>query len=138
MRKTIQILAVCAAIAAPLSANAQGIAGGAARGSEEGGRALGVPGAVVGGVVGGVAGGVAGLLGADQRPRFRQYVVQERHTPSYRWGGRVAVGETLPTEGVTYYEVPSEYGVRDYRYTVVNDEPVLVDPRTGRIVEVIQ
>jgi hypothetical protein len=137
MRKTIQILAVFAAIAAPLSANAQGVAGGAARGSDEGGRALGVPGAVVGGVVGGVAGGVAGLLGADQRPRFRQYVVQE-HTPSYRWRGRVAVGEMLPTEGVTYYEVPPEYGVRDYRYTVVNDETVLVDPRTGRIVDVVQ
>ena len=69
---------------------------------------------------------VAGLLGADQRPRFRHYVVTERHTPSYRWGGRVAVGETLPTEGVTYYEVPAEYGVRDYRYTVVNGHTVLV------------
>jgi hypothetical protein len=30
--------------------------------------------------------------------------------------------------GVTYYAVPPEYGVRDYRYTVVNDRPVLVDP----------
>jgi hypothetical protein len=29
---------------------------------------------------------------------------------------------------VTYYEVPQEYAVREYRYTVVNDRPVLVDP----------
>jgi hypothetical protein len=27
----------------------------------------------------------------------------------------------LPSSGVTYHEVPAEYGVRDYRYTVVND-----------------
>ena len=31
-----------------------------------------------------------------------------------------------------------EYGVRDYRYTVVNDRPVLVDPRSRRIVEVVE
>ena len=49
----------------------------------------------------------------------------------------MAVGTVLPMEGVTYYPVPDEYGARGYRYTVINDEPVLVDPRTHRIVEVI-
>jgi hypothetical protein len=44
----------------------------------------------------------------------------------------------LPEEGVTYYDVPPEYGVRDYRYTVVNSRTVLVDPRTHRIVQVIE
>jgi hypothetical protein len=43
----------------------------------------------------------------------------------------------LPPSGVEYYEVPAEYGVRGYRYTIVNDRTVLVDPRTHRIVEVI-
>jgi hypothetical protein len=46
--------------------------------------------------------------------------------------------EELPEAGVTYYDVPQEYGVREYRYTVVNDRPVLVDPRTRRIVEVVE
>jgi Protein of unknown function (DUF1236) len=49
----------------------------------------------------------------------------------------VAVGAELPGEGVSYYDVPSEYDVKNYRYTVVNDQTVLVDPRTHRIVEVI-
>jgi len=31
------------------------------------------------------------------------------------------------SSGVTYYEVPKEYGVTKYRYTVVNDRPVLVE-----------
>jgi hypothetical protein len=45
------------------------------------------------------------------------------------------IGAELPSAGVTYYEVPAEYGVKDYRYTVVNDRTVLVDPRTHRIVK---
>ena len=44
----------------------------------------------------------------------------------------------LPEEGVTYYDVPPEYGVRDYRYTVVNGRTVLVDPHTRRIVELVE
>ena len=44
----------------------------------------------------------------------------------------------LPDDGVTYYDVPPEYGVRDYRYTVVNGRTVLVDPRTHRVVEVVE
>jgi hypothetical protein len=34
--------------------------------------------------------------------------------------------------------VPPEYGVHNYRYTVVNGRTVLVEPRTRRIVEVVE
>jgi hypothetical protein len=78
-----------------------------------------------------------GCFGVDQCPRFHHYVVEE-HRPSCRYEGDVRVGAVLPEAGVTYYEVPPEYGVREYRYTVVNDRPVLVDPRTRRIVEVVE
>ena len=53
------------------------------------------------------------------------------------WRVRRSIGTVLPEEGITYYEVPAEYGVRDYRYTVVNGRTVLVEPRTRRVVEVI-
>jgi len=43
----------------------------------------------------------------------------------------------LPRDRVTYYEVPREYGVTKYRYTVVNDRTVLVEPGSGRVVQVI-
>jgi hypothetical protein len=118
------------------AAQAQGVPGGAARGAEDGERAAGPLGAVVGGVSGGVAGGVAGILGADQRPRVREYVVREAR-PSYRYERELSIGAELPSDGVQYYEVPAEYGVRDYRYTVVNGRSVLVDPRTHRVVEFI-
>jgi hypothetical protein len=123
-------------IAMPVAAFSQGIVGGAEQGARDGNNAAGPVGGVVGGVVGAVGGGIAGLLGVDQRPRFREYVVTQKR-PAFKYDRPVVVGAELPRNGVTYYEVPAEYGVRDYRYTVVNDRTVLVDPRTGRIVEVL-
>ena len=127
---------VLISLMAPIGAHAQGVVDGAANGADRGNAAAGPVGAVVGGVVGGVTGGVNGLLGIDQRPRFRDYVVRE-HRPSYRYSQDVRTGAILPMEGVQYYEVPSEYGATPYRYAVVNDQTVLVDPATGRIVQIV-
>ncbi len=136
-RTLIALTMISAGALLPAVASAQGVPGGIERGAREGERAAGPVGAIVGGTVGGVVGGVAGVLGVDQQPRFRSYVV-DQHRPSYRYREDVAVGAVLPEEGVAYYDVPPEYGVRDYRYTVVNDRTVLVDPRTRRIVEVVE
>jgi hypothetical protein len=127
---------IVGSLALSLSAHAQGIVGGATEGSRQGAEAAGPVGGLVGGVVGGVTGGIAGLLGIDQRPRFREYVVREQ-VPSYRYSEEVRVGTVLPQSGVVYREVPAEFGVRGYSYTIVNDQPVLVEPRTRRIVQVI-
>ena len=133
----IGMTALVAALAVPSLAQAQGVPGGVERGSRDGERAAGPVGAVVGGLVGGVVGGVAGVLGVDQRPRFHSYVVEQRR-PSYTYREDVRVGAILPEDGVTYYDVPPEYGVHDYRYTVVNGRTVLVEPRTRRIVEIVE
>jgi hypothetical protein len=137
IRQVFGAALMAAAIIVPLSASAQGVPGGVERGAREGERAAGPVGAVVGGTIGGVVGGVTGILGVDQRPRFHRYVV-EQPRPSYRYEGDVRVGAELPEAGVTYYDVPQEYGAREYRYTVVNDRPVLVAPRSHRIVEVVE
>lgn len=133
---TAVLSAALAAAAATASMAQEGVPGGMERGAREGARAAGPVGAVVGGTVGGVVGGVNGILGIEDRPRFHHYV-EERHYPSYRYEGPVRVGVELPEAGVTYYEVPAEYHVHGYRYTVINDQPVLVDPHTRRVVEVI-
>jgi len=73
----------------------------------------------------------------EQRPAFREYVVRER-VPDYAVPGPVVVGGVLPETGVTYYDVPQTYGVTPYRYTVVNGRTVLVEPRTRRIVQVVE
>ena len=87
------------------------------------------------GVTTGLAPGV-GIITEDERPRFRQYIVQER-VPSYAVESPVRVGTILPESGVTYYDVPQQYGSTSYRYTVVNDRPILVEPRTRRVMQVI-
>ncbi|MDB5653797.1 MAG: hypothetical protein JWQ94_1410 [Tardiphaga sp.] len=73
---------------------------------------------------------------AEERPAFREYVVRER-VPTYTVPDRVVVGNTLPDVGVTYYDVPQSVATTPYRYTVVNGETVLVEPRSRRIVQVI-
>ena len=134
MKHLMSTCVVAALVGMPLAASAQsGAATGAATGAVTGGVVGGPAGAAVGAGVGAVAGG----LSDANRPKFRQYVTTQKR-PSYRYKEKVAVGAKLPQSGVTYYEVPAEYGVTKYRYTIVNEEPVLVDPSTHTIVQVIQ
>ncbi len=126
-------LTIAALLSFPMASQAQnGAAAGATTGAVTGAVVGGPVGAAVGAGVGAIAGGIAD----DTRPRFRSYV-SERHVPSYRYDRELRVGADLPSSGVTYYEVPREYGVTKYRYTVVNDRTVLVDPSTHRVVQVI-
>lgn len=76
-------------------------------------------------------------ISPDQQPRFRRYVIERQH-PSYSYRSPVIVGAVLPEDGVTTYPVPNEYGTTSYRYTIVNERPVLVDPRTRMIVQLIE
>ena len=126
--------AVLAITAAPAYAQS---GGGAAAGATTGAVGGAIVGGPVGAAVGAGVGAIVGGLSEAQQPQFRQYVVQ-RGVPSYRYGGEVQVGTVLPSDGVTFYEVPADYGVRNYRYTVVNDRVVLVDPGTRRIVQVVR
>ena len=118
MRKQVlAISAILAAMSAPIAAQAQsdtvGVRGGAVVVDENGGIAV------------------------DQRPAFREYVIRER-VPNYSIPDRVIVGGVLPETGVTYYDVPQTFGATPFRYTVVNGRTVLVEPRTRRIVKVIE
>jgi len=116
--RILAIAAIAGAMAAPIAAQAQttittGVAGGSTV----------------------VVGEHEGII-ADQRPAFREYIVRER-VPNYTISDRVVVGSILPESGVTFYDVPQSFGATPYRYTVVNGETVLVEPRSRRIVQVI-
>jgi non-ribosomal peptide synthetase component E (peptide arylation enzyme) len=118
MRKHfLAISAILAAMSAPIAAQAQsdtvGVRGGAVVVDENGGIAV------------------------DQRPAFREYVIRER-VPNYTIPDRIIVGGVLPETGVTYYDVPQTFGATPFRYTVVNGRTILVEPRTRRIVQVIE
>lgn len=89
------------------------------------------------GVVGPPAVTVDEGITVQQVPAFREYVVRER-VPNYTIPDRVVVGGVLPETGVTYYDVPQSFGATPYRFTVVNGETVLVEPRSRRIIQVIE
>ena len=113
------IAAIAGAMSAPVAAQAQSDTVGIVRGGSV--------------IINGDADGIA----VDQRPAFREYIVRER-VPNYTIPDRVVVGGVLPETGVTYYDVPQTFGATPYRYTVVNGRTVLVEPRTRRIVQVVE
>jgi Protein of unknown function (DUF1236) len=138
MRKTFEIAVVTALLASPLAARAQGVPQGARRGAEEGSAVGGPVGRAIGGAIGGVAGGIGGLLGVEQVPRFHDYVIQE-HRSVYVPGVVPEVGMILPPSGINYYTVPPEFRVAPrYRFAIVNDHVVLVNPGTREVVQVIK
>lgn len=117
--KILAIAAIMAAMSAPVAAQAQNDTVGIVRGGS----------VVINDDVEGIA--------IDRRPAFREYIVRER-VPNYTIPDRVVVGGVLPETGITYYDVPQTFGVTPYRYTVVNGQTVLVEPRTRRIVQVVE
>ncbi len=132
--------AVLALASLPVAAQAQtanqnaGAGAGLATGAVTGAIVSGPIGAVVGGAIGAIAGGT---LAAPEAAQVQQYVVTQR-TPSVRVREQVVVGAPLP-ETVDLYALPADAGVRtQYRYTVVNDRTVLVDPQTRQVVQVIE
>jgi hypothetical protein len=101
---------------------------GAANGARAGGDVGGPIGAMVGGTIGAAVG--AGLeipnavITSVEGERASSVVVRER----------VVVGEPLPPE-VELRPVPR---YTEYRYAVVNNRRVIVDPRTRRVIKIIE
>lgn len=130
-------LALMATLDLTAAVHAQGLERGTREGVERGDEMAGPLGALVGGAIGAAVGTANGILGVDRRARFRIYALGE-HRPSVMLSGPVRVGTVLPEDGVVYYDVPREFALPEYSYTIVNGHPVLVDPRSRRIVEVIE
>jgi hypothetical protein len=128
MKKQLVVSLAAASLLASSAAFAQsttveGSVNGARTGHEIGGPI----GEVVGGTVGAAVG--AGL----EIPNAVINSIQEERAPSVVVHERVVVGEPLPPE-VVLRPVPS---YSEYRYAVVNDRRVIVEPRTRRIIKII-
>jgi hypothetical protein len=66
-------------------------------------------------------------------PEVREYVIREGRASSIEYEGDVVVGRVLAPE-VEFYEIE---GRPDYRYTVLNDRRVIVEPESRRIIDVL-
>lgn len=131
MKLSIASASAMLAVGFALSAcGSPGATTGAVTGAAGGALVAGPPGAIVGAA----AGATVGVIADDNAPRFRTYVVEQRH-PSFAYSSDVAVGATLPNT-VVLYDVPPDYNVATHKYAVVNDRVVLVEPGTYRVVQV--
>jgi hypothetical protein len=131
LRKIIVGAAVSAALmsgsAFAQSSTVKGAAGGA------------VTGAIVGGPVGAAVGGVAGAVvgtAIDPPPQKVVTYVQDAPAPSTRVvvKEKVVVGQPLP-ETVVVTPIPDD---PKYAYAVVNDERVIVEPSSRKVIQVIK
>jgi hypothetical protein len=99
-----------------------------------------VGGAVVGGVVGGPVGAVVGAgvgstVGmAAEPPNEVVTYVQREEVPSVAVQEPVVVGQALPAT-VELRTVPQH---TEYRYAVVNNQRVIVEPKTRKVIKVIE
>ncbi len=100
---------------------------GAVNGARAGGEVAGPVGEIVGGTVGAAVGA------AVEIPNAVITSVQSERAPSVTVRERVVVGEPLPPT-VELRTVPSH---TDYSYAVVNDRRVIVEPRTRKIIRII-
>jgi Protein of unknown function (DUF1236) len=127
MNKRLAISLVTVSLLASGSAFAQSTtATGAANGAAAGGEVGGPVGAMVGGTVG-------AAVGAGLEIPNAVFGAVPRGEPSVTVRERVVVGEPLP-ETVVLRPVPSH---TEYRYGVVNDRRVIVEPRTRKVIKII-
>lgn len=102
----------------------QNTAVGAGTGAAMGALIAGPLGAVVGGAIGGAAGSAA----TEPEPAVVTYI-DANPQESVMLDGEVVIGAGVP-EAVTLYEIPDQ----PYRYVVINEQRVLVNPEDRRIV----
>jgi uncharacterized protein DUF1236 len=127
MNKRLTLSVIAASLLASSAAFAQSTTvQGAQDGARAGGQVLGPVGEIVGGTVGAAVG--AGL----EIPNAVLGSVP-RDEPSVVVRERVVVGEPLPP-AVELRTVPSH---TEYRYAIVNDRRVIVEPRTRKVIKII-
>ena len=85
------------------------------------------------------AAGIIGGLTGTEAPRFHHYVVEETR-PVLHLGGtsaRRSLATFCRPRAWCFIRFRVNTVSRNYQYTVVDNTPVLVDPATRRIVEVV-
>lgn len=117
-------VAALPALAYAQSTTVQGARDGAAAGAQVGGPV----GAIVGGTVGTAVGAAAEI------PNAFITSIDRANTPSVVVRERIVVGEQLPST-VRVYSVP-EYP--NYRYAVVNNQRVIIEPSSRRIIRIVE
>ena len=126
MRKTLVVMTVALAPTLALAQNAT--VNSARDGAAAGGAVAGPVGAAVGGTVGAAVGAAVDI------PTAVITSVTGVNEPSVVVRERVVVGEPLPE----YVELRPVPRYSEYRYAVVNNQRVIVEQRTRRVIRIVE
>jgi hypothetical protein len=81
--------------------------------------------------------GRGGVIPPDKREAFLAYI--DRHHPPFSFidSDGLKVGQVIRDTGIRYYKIPRGYGLRGYRFSVINNQVVLVEGASHRVVQII-
>jgi Protein of unknown function (DUF1236) len=83
----------------------------------------------------GSASSAVGGLTLEDRSYLRDYNSKRKY-PSIKYEDDVSIGRVLPETG-SYYSIEGRESLNGYKYTIINDKTVIIDPNTRRIIEII-
>jgi hypothetical protein len=111
-------------------------AGSAAEGNNAENRPAGATGSTVG------QAGASAKLSTEQRTQITSVIREEKVAPATNVNFNISVGTRVPHEGITLHVLPSRVVTiypewRSYKYILVRDEIVIIDPNTYEIVAVL-
>lgn len=77
------------------------------------------------------------VIAPEQRTKIKQYVTTQKIAP-IKMTDRVAIGATIP-QNVELVAVPSDWGptFTNYRYVYTDNNVVLVEPSSRKVVHII-
>jgi hypothetical protein len=86
--------------------------------------------------------GAGAKLSTEQRTKITTVIKEQHVQPVTNVNFSISVGSRVPRSGVTFHPLPAEIVTiypqwRGYEYILVRDQILVIDPRTGEIVDVI-
>ena len=86
--------------------------------------------------------GAGAKLSTEQRTKITTVIKEQHVQPVTNVNFSISVGTRVPRSGVTFHPLPAEIVPiypqwRGYEYILVRDQILVIDPRTGEIVDVI-
>ena len=86
--------------------------------------------------------GAGGKISTEQRTKITTVIKEQHVQPVTNVNFSISVGTRVPRSGVTFHPLPAEIVTfypqwRGYEYILVRDQILVIDPRTGEIVDVI-
>lgn len=87
--------------------------------------------------------GAGAKISTEQRTQIRTVIKQQNVKPTTNINFSISVGTRVPRAGVSFYPLPAQIisiypDWRGYEYFLVNDEIIVVNPRTLEIVAVLE